>query len=73
MSRYEHPVFGPDRRAAALDAINELAASGAPLTGYSDYDTLAMRTRHEAAKEARAHYMEYGTSYDEHAALRHTA
>ena len=73
MSSYSHPVFGPERRAAALAAISELAAATAPLTGYSDYDTPTMRARYVAARDAREHYSEYGTSFDAHAKQMHTS
>jgi len=67
MSRYNHPVYGPERPAAALAAINELAAAEAVMTGWSDYDTPTMCRRRDVAKDNRACYSEYGTSFDEQA------
>jgi hypothetical protein len=66
-TRYNHPVYGPERPAAAQAAINELAAAESVLTGWSDYDTAPMRARYNKAREDRACYSEYGTSFDDHA------
>lgn len=68
MSRYSHPVFGPDRYSAAMSAIAELANAKAAVKehchGWADYDSPEVRERRRRAVEVRNMYAEYGESFD---------
>jgi len=68
MSRYSHPVYGPDRHNAAMSAIAELANAKAAVKdhchGWSDYDSPEVRERHRKALAIRQMYSGYGESFD---------